>query len=149
MHKVSKSLKETNDIARLLAEKILSIELRGATVVGLVGELGAGKTAFTKALAKCLGVKTKVDSPTFVIMRKYPLRKQKHKALLHYDAYRLKDEKDLLMLGWEKIVGNKDFLIVIEWPERVKKVLPRDTQYIHFAHNGGDSRIIKLRSRKK
>ncbi len=145
MRKVSKNLQETNKIAKLFVDKILSAKKAGALVVGLSGDLGAGKTAFTKAVAKYLGVKSKVDSPTFVIMKKYPLKKQKHKALLHFDAYRLEDEKELLNLGWQEIVSNKDFFIIIEWPENVKKVLPKDVQYIYFSHHEGDSRILELK----
>ena len=145
MRKVSKNLKETNKIAKLFVDKILSAKKAGALVVGLSGDLGAGKTAFTKAVAKYLGVKIKVDSPTFVIMKKYPLKKQKHKALLHFDAYRLEDERELLNLGWQEIVSNKDFFIIIEWPENVKKVLPKDVQYIYFSHHEGDSRILELK----
>ncbi len=144
MRKVSKNLQETNKIAKLFADKILQNKISGALVVGLSGDLGTGKTAFTKALAKHLGIREKVDSPTFVIMRKYNLKNQKHKALLHFDAYRLKDEKELLNLGWQGIIGNKDHLIIIEWPENVKKVLPKNTQYIYFTHNEGDSRILEL-----
>lgn len=145
MRKVSNNLQETNKIAKLFADKILSAKRAGALVVGLSGDLGAGKTAFTKAVAKYLGVKSKVDSPTFVIMKKYLLKKQKHKALLHFDAYRLKDEKELLNLGWNEIVSNKDLFIIVEWPENVKKVLPKDVQYIYFTHNEGDSRILELK----
>lgn len=145
MRQVSKNLEETNKIAKLFVDKILQTQKDGALVVGLSGDLGAGKTAFTKAVAKYLGIKSKVDSPTFVIMKKYPLKKQKHKALLHFDAYRLKDEKELLNLGWNEIVSNKDLFIIVEWPENVKKVLPKDVQYIYFSHHKGDSRILELK----
>jgi len=116
MKKVSKSLKETNEIAKMFLEEILQHNTKegGATVVGLMGNLGAGKTAFFQSTAKHLGVKGKVSSPTFVIMKKYPLKKKKYEFLFHLDAYRLKNEGELLHLGWQEIIDNKKHLIFIE-----------------------------------
>ena len=79
MRKVSKNLEETNEIAKLFADKILKNNKSGALVVCLSGDLGAGKTSFTKAFAKHVGVRGNVASPTFIVMKKYVLKKKKIK----------------------------------------------------------------------
>jgi len=107
-----------------------------AFVVGLEGDLGAGKTAFTKGVAKALGVEGSVTSPTFVIEKIYKLPKlpqyEKFSRLIHIDAYRLESGKELLGIGWEEILKDPQNLILIEWPERVEDVLPKDTKTIQF-----------------
>lgn len=144
MRKVSKNLQETNKIAKLFADKILKNDKLGALVICLSGDLGTGKTSFTKAFAKHLGVRDTIASPTFILMKRYDLKNQKHKFLLHFDAYNLKNENELLNLGWNEIVGNKDNLIIIEWPEIVKGVIPADAHYIYLSHQDGDSRVLEL-----
>jgi len=135
MKKVSKNLKDTEQIAKVFLEEILNDDKqnKNALVVGLVGDLGAGKTAFLQAIAKHLGVKNKVLSPTFVIMKSYKLKAKNHKLLFHLDAYRLKNEKELLYLGWEEIIKDGKNLVFIEWPENVSKIMPKTTKYIHIS----------------
>jgi len=113
-----------------------------ATVVGLMGDLGSGKTAFVKKVAEILDISETVNSPTFVIEKIYKIPKKKivHRSssivpwnyLIHIDAYRIEKEEELLNLGWEQIISNSENLIFIEWPERVNGVLPRDTKTIRF-----------------
>jgi len=129
MQKISKNINTTEKIAKSFIKKLLgtrSTKLqKTACVVGLYGNLGAGKTAFTQAVAKSLGVKRKVNSPTFVIMKRHPLKNKGFKNLFHLDAYRLKNEKELLNLGWKDITSNPEHLVFIEWPENVKKAMPK------------------------
>ncbi len=147
MKKVSKNIKENKQVAELFLGHIFKkrTQKTGATVVALSGELGAGKTSFTQAVARILGVKSKISSPTFVLIKKYPIAEQarygtgpiknhQYKFLYHLDAYRLKNEKELLHLGWEEIVGNKDHLVFIEWPEMVSKIIPKKASRINIAH---------------
>lgn len=101
-----------------------------ATIVGLYGNLGAGKTAFTQAVAKELGIKEFVTSPTFVIEKIYETTHPFFKRLIHIDAYRLESGKELQALDFEKLVEDKNNFILIEWPENVKEILPRDHQKI-------------------
>jgi tRNA threonylcarbamoyladenosine biosynthesis protein TsaE len=120
----------------------LSHSASHAQVVALKGELGAGKTTFVQGVAKGLGVKERVLSPTFVIIKFYKLpafakasagkQNSKFFALHHIDCYRIKNERDLLVLGWDKIVSDPKNIILIEWPERVRKILPKDTISISF-----------------
>ena len=145
MRKVSKSVEDTSGIAKLFADQILLNDKSGAFVVCLSGDLGSGKTSFTKAFAKHLGVKDTIASPTIILMKKYGLKNQKYKFLLHFDAYNLKNENELLNLGWKEIVSNKDNLIIIEWPEIVKGIIPADAHYIYLSHQDGDSRVLELK----
>jgi len=135
--RVSKNIKETIKIAEIFLDKILKNKNKrqGALVIGLSGDLGAGKTTFIQAVARHLGVKNKVSSPTFVIIKKYPLKKFKdYEFLFHLDAYRLKNKKELLHLGWEEIVNNKRHLVFIEWPELVAKAMPKKHYKISIKH---------------
>jgi tRNA threonylcarbamoyladenosine biosynthesis protein TsaE len=96
-----------------------------AHIIGLVGDLGAGKTALTKALAKTLGITETVTSPTFVIMKTYPVTGHAFiERLTHIDAYRLEDEEELRVLGFGEMLQDPARLIVIEWPERVDGLIP-------------------------
>lgn len=113
-----------------------------ATVVTLSGELGAGKTAFVKALAKELGVAEHVTSPTFVIMKIYDLEAQKFSRLVHIDAYRLKGEHHLKVLDWDDLLADPQNLICMEWPEQAGEAVPKDAIRIALRYSGGDERTI-------
>ncbi len=137
----TQNLKEFNAVARDFTKKYLCqvSNTRQAFIVGLYGDLGAGKTHFVKAVAKELGVKTKVNSPTFVIMKRYKL---KNKNLIHIDAYRLKNEKEILNLGWKEMIGNPENIIFLEWPENIKKALPKKYFKVKIKHLEGEEREI-------
>ncbi|MFA5936396.1 MAG: tRNA (adenosine(37)-N6)-threonylcarbamoyltransferase complex ATPase subunit type 1 TsaE [Candidatus Paceibacterota bacterium] len=143
---ISKNLKETKAIAKIFFDKILKNQKRkNALVVGLSGDLGAGKTVFVKAVAKLLKIKNKVFSPTYVIIKNYELRITNYKKFFHIDAYRLKNEKELLLLGWEEIVSNKENLVFIEWPENIHKAIPSNARYIYITHTENGHRDFKLK----
>ncbi len=122
---------ETNKIAEEFIST-LSPKTNSATVVGLYGDLGAGKTHFAQLVAKILGVEENIVSPTFVIEKIYELQQSvassqhlgKFKHLIHIDAYRLEKSEELLHLGWNEIISNPENLILIEWPERVLDIMP-------------------------
>ncbi len=146
MKKVSHSTKDTAKIARVFLEKILKNNKKnsGATIICLSGDLGAGKTTLTQSVARLLRIKNKIVSPTFVIYKKYPIKLKGYKYLFHLDAYRLRDGKELLNLGWKEIVNNKEHLIFVEWPENVKKVIPKNANYIYISHGEGNERILEV-----
>jgi tRNA threonylcarbamoyladenosine biosynthesis protein TsaE len=108
-----------NEIAGQLAPKN-----SGATVVALSGDLGAGKTAFTKALARAFGIEEDVTSPTFVIEKVYAPQTGPFKRFIHIDAYRLNGARDLDVLGWKELVREPGNLILMEWPEKVEGAIP-------------------------
>lgn len=145
-----KSIEEMEEVARdFLAE--VTFTQNTATVFGLYGELGAGKTTFTQSFARALGVKERVVSPTFVIEKIYELpsveQSSKHTFthLIHIDAYRIEHSDELLHLGWKEITANSHNLIVIEWPERVADIMPPHIR-IDFMHVSEKERKVKIQS---
>jgi len=129
---ISRSLEETQKIAKeWLADLSSSIKDGGkATVVGLSGHLGAGKTAFVKAVAQELGISETVTSPTFVIMKIYEIKKQSAppfniswKRMIHIDAYRLDRGEEMEALGFADLIADPANLVFIEWPENIKKAM--------------------------
>ncbi len=118
---------------------------RHARVIALVGNLGAGKTTFTQGFLKKLGVKRRVISPTFLIVRPYKLPATSYKLAFHIDCYRLHKPEELLTLGLRDIIKEPGHILLIEWPELVKKYLPKDTQWIYIEHpEKGTHRNVKV-----
>ena len=96
-----------------------------ATLVALSGELGAGKTAFSQAIARALGITEHVTSPTFVLMKLYPLSDANlFGQLVHIDAYRMKEGKELSALEFDALMEDPKNLVLLEWPEQVSDALP-------------------------
>ena len=146
MKRIAKTKKDTTEIAKMFLSKILlEGRPRGARVVGLSGNLGAGKTTFVKAVAKHLSIKEVVNSPTFVIIKRYPIKKKgAHKFLFHLDAYRLKNARELMALGWKEILADDKNLVFIEWPENVTKAMPKKTRHIRISHGPDGHRHFKI-----
>lgn len=115
---------DTKEYAKHFLGKIMKLpENEDAFIVGLSGHLGAGKTAFTKEIAKIMGVKQEITSPTFVIMKIYETQNERWSRLIHIDAYRLERGEELQAVDFEKLVSDKRNLILIEWPENVQTIL--------------------------
>jgi len=119
METVARTLDELTAEAARLVHTLVPRE-DGATLVTLSGELGAGKTAFVKEVAKALGVEDTVTSPTFVLEKIYRLPADApFKQLVHIDAYRLEGASGLTALGFDELMRESSNLILLEWPERV------------------------------
>ena len=118
--------------------------LRNATVIALEGELGAGKTQFVKGLARGLGVKHIIQSPTFVLMRVYPVNQKKIKWLVHLDCYRLSSVQDLLDIGLADYLEQEQAVIAIEWANKVRTLLPKEHSTIRLSLTGPDQRKIAV-----
>ncbi len=116
-----------------------------ALVFGLQGELGGGKTTFLQGFARGLGIKEKILSPTFVIMKKFVIPAKAGIRFYHFDYYRLKNEKEILELGFREIISNPKNIVAIEWPEKIKKVLPKNVIFIDFEFVGKDKRGITIK----
>ncbi|MDD5005282.1 MAG: tRNA (adenosine(37)-N6)-threonylcarbamoyltransferase complex ATPase subunit type 1 TsaE [Candidatus Omnitrophica bacterium] len=139
----SHSSDETIDFA-----KNISSFLKQGDVVGLFGELGSGKTTFVKGLAKGLGLKAKINSPSFVILKIYTFIKnrslqKKIIPLFHFDLYRLNSLKELESIGYEDFIYDTG-VCVIEWADRANSLLPKDYLKIRIQIKGKDSRSIIL-----
>ena len=157
---ISKSKLQTQKFAIRLAKKILRANRpeysRGAIVIALYGDLGAGKTTFTQGFIKALGVKHHITSPTFVIFRKYHLsqkskvKSQKSFNAYHFDLYRIHRPKEILDLGFKKILQDPYAIVLIEWPERIEKLLPKNIIKINFEHGKNvRQRRIRLLAEKR
>ena len=147
MEKVIRSLRELEAEAARFAESLVP---RGqdATFVTLSGELGAGKTAFVKAVAKAFGIEEIVTSPTFVLEKIYLLPHElrgetpQFVRLVHIDAYRLEKDADLALLGFDELMRGTENLILLEWPEKVVNALPIPTMRISLVMQTDGSRLF-------
>lgn len=104
----------------------------GCRVICLYGELGSGKTTFSGGFAKAFGITTRLLSPTFIIVRRYQIP-ETFRFLFHIDLYRMEAEKDLPGLGLQEILANPDSVVLIEWAEKLGKLLPKDRIDARFA----------------
>ena len=142
---ITKSSKETKKAGMALGQIWGREPLSNkALVVALEGDLGSGKTTFIQGLAQGLKVKENILSPTFVIQKDFLLKLKNFKNLYHIDAYRLKNPEELLELGFKDLIGNPENLIVIEWADKIKKILPKNILRIKFENLGENKRRIKI-----
>lgn len=152
---------QTKKLGEILAKKTLKIQpkpltffrrkkVRGknrAFVIGLEGDLGGGKTTFLQGFAKGLGVKQKILSPTFVIIKRFQLKNLKTyklKNFYHIDCYRIKKPKELLDIGFKEIISNPKNIVAIEWAERIKKIIPKGWLLIKFKFINKKTRKISI-----
>lgn len=137
---ITKSYKETQKLGEDFALGLYSWQAKEiknrktAIVLGLQGDLGGGKTTFLQGFAKGLRIKKKILSPTFVILKRFEIKNQnlKFTNFYHIDCYRLKNTKDILELDFKEIIKNPQNIVAIEWPERIKKALPKNIIIIKF-----------------
>lgn len=136
---VSTSDQDTKSIAADFVD-----ELREGTTICLWGDLAAGKTTFTQGLAERLGIK-RLTSPTFIIMREYPVIDNPYiKTLHHLDLYRLSSTSDIKAFDIDELISDPSNLVVIEWPEKLGDDLPKSRTDIFFKINGENEREIKI-----
>ncbi len=158
---ISSSVKETHSIAKKLLGNLPT------NLLCLYGELGAGKTTFVQGLAKALGIKKRVLSPSFVLVREYSAARSQQPAtsgqkpaarsqqdwkqatgnwqlLYHIDCYRLSSKDDLKSIDLKEFWSNPKNLVVIEWAERIKNILPKKRVDVRFEYMGGKKRRIMV-----
>lgn len=134
----SRSLDDTEKLSKLVASK-----LNGGDVVLLTGDLGAGKTTFTKGVGKAMGIKEEIHSPTFNILKCYF---EVTPNLYHIDAYRLEDtNKDI---GLEEFIES-DGVTLIEWPIYIKELIPNRHLEISIQNIGDNNRVFTIKSESK
>jgi len=108
----------------------------------LEGDLGAGKTTFTQALAAALGIEEPVTSPTFLIAKQYPIPSGRIKRLVHIDCYRLNGADDLESIGFSDFYNDPNAVMVVEWPEKIMEAIKHKARIIKFSHIAEDKRKI-------
>ena len=154
---VTNNYNETQKLGEMLAE-----EIKDGRIICMIGELGSGKTTFTQGLLKGLKVKGPYTSPTFVIMKQYHIaHNMEHKTkktkmlhvscsmphvVYHIDAYRVKSE-DIINLGWEEMIKEKNNVIIIEWADRIEEIIPSDVVWIKFEWLDENRRKISFQSK--
>ena len=131
---------ETKKLGAALARRALGAKPRKkALVFALVGDLGSGKTTFIQGFLRGLGIRKKAASPTFIIFRRFVINsgskiRDKIRDIYHIDAYRLKKTRELLALGIKEIFSDPRNVVLVEWAEKIKRILPKGAKWIKFEH---------------
>lgn len=136
--------KETQKLAFELAKKI-----KPGDVLALYGDLGSGKTTFTSYLVSALGIESRVQSPSFVIIRKYSnadVSKSNIKTVYHIDLYRLTKKEELEDLGLEELFYEENAVSIIEWPELAEDLLPEGVITMKFEYLDENIRKINVQN---
>ncbi len=162
---ITNSAEQTKKLGLEMAKKILSGEAKGRAVC-LSGDLGAGKTTFTQGLLEGLGAEGPYTSPTFNIVKEYVLKnykiqdtrykkisnlksqisnKLKIQKIYHIDAYRI-ESTDMLELSWEEIVSDYSNVIIVEWAERIRDIIPADAVWMEFEWKDENERVIRIKN---
>ena len=133
-----------------IAEKVFTYihthaNKKAATVVALSGELGAGKTTLVQALGKKIGISQKMASPTFVILKTFKLLGSSFQKVHHIDAYRLSTPEEIQKIRWDELVADAGSLVLVEWPEKIGKYLPKNAIRITLSHKGEEKRGIEMK----
>jgi len=133
---------ESEDALHGVAADLAPYLEKGA-VIALEGDLGAGKTAFSRALIRYLCGDTTLDvpSPTFTLLQTYDTPKGE---VWHFDLYRLKDPEEVFELGWEDALATAN-LVLVEWPARIGTLLPHDAIHVTLTPEGTNGRLIEVR----
>jgi len=133
--------KQTKKIAASLFKEIAKSRPRtgkNALVIALSGDLGAGKTTFVQGFLRAAGVRKRIASPTFVLIKSY-------KFMYHIDCYRIKNPKELLDLGLKEILNNPKNIVLIEWAEKIRRILLKKTIWIKLKHSKKiNERVLKI-----
>lgn len=140
---ITNSFEETQGLGSDFAKKIVDV-----STLALYGDLGSGKTTFIQGLAKGLGIHKRIISPTFIIMRTYETRIKNQelriKNFYHVDLYRIKSENDIKELGLIELMKDPQSLFAIEWPEKIKNLLPKKSVDIFFEYIDENKRKITI-----
>jgi len=145
---ITKSERETKKLGQAIAKLIVSEKLK-RRILALEGELGSGKTTFLKGFAKGLGIKERILSPTFILIRKFKIPDSKFKNFYHIDCYRIEKEKEILKLGFKEIVKSSKNIVAIEWSDKIKNILPSNVLFLKFEILNATKRNINISFSKK
>lgn len=129
---ISKNLTDTKKFAEVILDKVQSGN-REATVIAFHGNLGAGKTTLVQSIGKILGVRESMQSPTFLLMKRYQTQSEKFSSLVHVDAYRIENESEMDALRFRDVLKEKNTLVCVEWPEKISSFIPLDAWKIDLS----------------
>lgn len=116
--------------------------LKGGEVIALHGDLGSGKTVFAQGVGYGMGILDKITSPTFLIIKQYPVQNHQVSMMYHADLYRTGDIKEIREIGLSDMMSGKNSVTVIEWPEKMAELLPENTIHKTFLYDGDDNRLV-------
>jgi len=149
MEFVTQNSTQTKKSGKVLGQEILKIKpSKNAFFLCLQGELGGGKTTFLQGLARGLGIKENILSPTFIIMKRFNIQGSRFKNFYHIDCYRIEKPKEILSLGFKEIIKSPQNIIAIEWAERIKKIIPQNATWIRFEFVDKKKRRIIVKNPK-
>jgi tRNA threonylcarbamoyladenosine biosynthesis protein TsaE len=141
-----KNIHDLDDVVDVVLDKAHNNSGKNAVVVALYGNLGAGKTTFTKNLAKKLNITENVTSPTFVIQKNFQINDDPNfKKLIHIDTYRIDLQDELERLGWHDNINHPENLIAVEWPENIEDILPENTIRLRFEFIDETTRRVEMK----
>lgn len=135
---MQKYISHSEDETKAIAAKLAKVS--PSNIFALTGKLGAGKTIFAQGFAKGLGIKDKIISPTFVLIRQHNIPNTT-KVFCHIDLYR---PENFSHLGLEEILSNKNSIILIEWAEKIENILPKHTIKINITEEKSYCRLISI-----
>ena len=130
------NFKEMDRLASKVAES-----LENGGVLGLIGNLGTGKTTFTKRICKYFGITENVKSPTFTYVIEYTSGRR---PVYHFDVYRIMNPGEIYEIGFEDYIGEESSIIIVEWADNIIDEMPENTVYVEIEHNGEDTRRISI-----
>lgn len=137
---------DTSELASKLGRRLIDEPGGSGVTIGLCGTLGAGKTYFAQSLIDSLGIeRNHITSPTFSLIQSYPISSTANPWTIHHiDAYRLRDEDEFLELGVEELLDASNAIVLIEWAEKVKSVLPTKTLWFDFEWTSETERLLTV-----
>jgi len=138
------TLTELEVFSKKIKTLLIKKTIKGATVVVLTGDLGAGKTTFVQNLGREFGISEIMPSPTFGIMKSYPLTHQHFTTLVHMDAYRIEEIAELGPLCFLELLAEKGVLLVVEWGERIVSALPSERLELCIESEESGLRTIRV-----
>jgi len=146
MEIITQSALETQKLGEKIGRNLISQKIK-SKIFCLYGDLGSGKTTFIQGVAKGLGIKKRVISPTFMFIRMY---QQEHRTkcieqrFYHIDLYRINKVEEAKGLGLQEIFEDKEAIVAIEWVERIKEILPKKRIDIYFDYVSENQRKINI-----
>ncbi len=142
---LTKNSTQTKKLGESFAKSILKRSpAKRAIVFGLIGDLGGGKTTFLQGFAKGLGIKERILSPTFVIIKRFKIKDLRFTNFYHIDCYRIQKPKEILDLGFKEIISNPKNIVAIEWADRISKILPKNSIILKFEFISQNKRKIEI-----